>query len=628
MQLPSPTPAPLHPTVVTLTERIRARSAPTRSAYLERVAAMRARAPGAQRMGCANVAHAFAALPAADKSRASGLERIGVAVQRPPHVGMVTAYNDMLSAHAPLQHYPDLIKAEARLQGATAQVAGGVPAMCDGVTQGFEGMELSLFSRDTIAMATAVALSHDVFDAALMLGVCDKIVPGLLIGALHFGHLPMVFVPAGPMTSGLSNTEKAKVRELAAQGLVGRAELLAAESAAYHSEGTCTFYGTANSNQMLIEAMGLHVPGTAFVNPGDGLRAELTREALRTVLGRATGAQAEAPTAVPPIGELVDERCIVNAMVALVATGGSTNHLIHWVAVARAAGIVIDWDDFSALSAVVPLLARVYPNGSADVNQFQAAGGPGFVIRELSDAGFLHPDVRTVRPDGLRAYTGIPCASATGGLQWQTAGASGDTDVVRPVAEPFSATGGLKLLTGNIGRSVIKVSAVPQDRHVVQAPCRVFDSQEALQQAFKAGELARDVVCVVRWQGPQANGMPELHKLTPPLAVLQGQGHRVALVTDGRMSGASGKVPAAIHVSPEAAAGGPLAKLQDGDVVRLDATAGTLEVLTDPDAWAARPVHAMPESLRSANGVGMGRELFANFRRHALSAEEGACTWL
>ena len=628
MQLPSPTPAPLHPTVVTLTERIRARSAPTRSAYLERVAAMRARAPGAQRMGCANVAHAFAALPAADKSRASGLERIGVAVQRPPHVGMVTAYNDMLSAHAPLQHYPDLIKAEARLQGATAQVAGGVPAMCDGVTQGFEGMELSLFSRDTIAMATAVALSHDVFDAALMLGVCDKIVPGLLIGALHFGHLPMVFVPAGPMTSGLSNTEKAKVRELAAQGLVGRAELLAAESAAYHSEGTCTFYGTANSNQMLIEAMGLHVPGTAFVNPGDGLRAELTREALRTVLGRATGAQAEAPTAVPPIGELVDERCIVNAMVALVATGGSTNHLIHWVAVARAAGIVIDWDDFSALSAVVPLLARVYPNGSADVNQFQAAGGPGFVIRELLDAGFLHPDVRTVRPDGLRAYTGIPCASATGGLQWQTAGASGDTDVVRPVAEPFSATGGLKLLTGNIGRSVIKVSAVPQDRHVVQAPCRVFDSQEALQQAFKAGELARDVVCVVRWQGPQANGMPELHKLTPPLAVLQGQGHRVALVTDGRMSGASGKVPAAIHVSPEAAAGGPLAKLQDGDVVRLDATAGTLEVLIDPDAWAARPVHAMPESLRSANGVGMGRELFANFRRHALSAEEGACTWL
>ena len=589
---------------------------------------MRARAPGAQRMGCANVAHAFAALPAADKSRASALERIGVAVQRPPHVGIVTAYNDMLSAHAPLQHYPDLIKAEARLQGATAQVAGAVPAMCDGVTQGFEGMELSLFSRDTIAMATAVALSHDVFDAALMLGVCDKIVPGLLIGALHFGHMPMVFVPAGPMTSGLSNTEKAKVREQAAQGLVGRAELLAAESAAYHSEGTCTFYGTANSNQMLMEAMGLHVPGTAFVNPGDGLRAELTREALRTVLGRATGSQTEAPTPVPPIGELVDERCIVNAMVALVATGGSTNHLIHWVAVARAAGIVIDWDDFSALSAVVPLLARVYPNGSADVNQFQAAGGPGFVIRELLDAGLLHPDVRTVRPDGLRAYTGIPCASATGTVGWQTAGASRDTDVVRPVAEPFSATGGLKLLTGNMGRSVIKVSAVPQDRHVVQAPCRVFDSQEALQQAFKAGELARDVVCVVRWQGPQANGMPELHKLTPPLAVLQGQGHRVALVTDGRMSGASGKVPAAIHVSPEAAAGGPLAKLQDGDVVRLDATSGTLEVLIDANVWAARPVQSMPESLRAANGVGMGRELFANFRRHALSAEEGACTWL
>ena len=628
MQLSTPAPAPLHPTIQTVTERIRARSAPMRTAYLERVAALRARTPGAQRMGCANVAHAFAALPGADKSRASGLERIGVAVQRPPHVGIVTAYNDMLSAHAPLQHYPDLIKAEARLQGATAQVAGGVPAMCDGVTQGFEGMELSLFSRDAIAMATAVALSHDVFDAALMLGVCDKIVPGLLIGALHFGHLPVVFVPAGPMTSGLSNTEKSKVRELAAQGQVGRAELLAAESAAYHGEGTCTFYGTANSNQMLLEAMGLHVPGTAFVNPADGLRAELTREALRTVLGRASAVPDGPSSEVAPIGVVVDERCIVNAMVALVATGGSTNHLIHWVAVARAAGIVIDWDDFSALSAVVPLLARVYPNGSADVNQFQAAGGPGFVIRELLDAGYLHPDVRAMRPDGLRAYTGIPCATDTGTLGWKTAGASGDTEVVRPVAAPFSATGGLKLLTGNLGRSVIKVSAVPEDRHVVQAPCRVFDSQEALQQAFKAGELARDVVCVVRWQGPQANGMPELHKLTPPLAVLQGQGHRVALVTDGRMSGASGKVPAAIHVSPEAAAGGPLAKLQDGDVVRLDATAGTLQVLVDAAVWDARPVQAMPESLRAANGVGMGRELFANFRRHALSAEEGACTWL
>lgn len=641
MQLSSVHPTPLHPAIAALTERIRARSATTRRAYLEQLTAMRARVPGTQRMGCANVAHAFAALPNADKSRANGLERIGVAVQRPPHVGIVTAYNDMLSAHAPLQHYPDLIKAEARLQGATAQVAGGVPAMCDGVTQGFEGMELSLFSRDTIAMATAVALSHDVFDVALMLGVCDKIVPGLLIGALHFGHLPMVFVPAGPMTSGLSNTEKAKVRELAAQGSVGRAELLAAESAAYHGEGTCTFYGTANSNQMLMEAMGLHVPGTAFVNPGDGLRAELTREALRTVLGKPTSDPAghahgagddEVPAyaswSVPPIGELVDERCIVNAMVALVATGGSTNHLIHWVAVARAAGIVIDWDDFSALSAVVPLLARVYPNGSADVNQFQTAGGPGFVLRELLEAGFMHPDVKTVRPEGLRAYTAIPCASATGGLTWRAAGASGDLGVLRPATDPFSATGGLKLLTGNLGRSVIKVSAVPPECHVVQAPCRVFDSQEALQQAFKAGELARDVVCVVRWQGPQANGMPELHKLTPPLAVLQGQGHRVALVTDGRMSGASGKVPAAIHVSPEAAAGGALAKLQDGDMVRLDAVAGTLDVLVDGDTWQARPVQAMPESLREASSMGMGRALFANFRRHALSAEEGACTWL
>jgi phosphogluconate dehydratase len=603
----------LHPTVEAVTRRIRERSGPTRSAYLAQVEVAIQRKPGAERMGCANVAHAFAALPGSDKFK--------VVAEKAPNIGIVTAYNDLLSAHAPLQLYPDVIKAEARKLGATAQVAGGVPAMCDGVTQGFEGMELSLFSRDTIAMSTAIALSHDVFDAALMLGVCDKIVPGLLIGALHFGHLPTVFVPAGPMTSGLSNNEKSKVREKAAQGLVGREELLAAESAAYHGPGTCTFYGTANSNQMLLEAMGLHVPGTAFINPGNSVREELTREAARTVLS-ITKAKRFAP-----IGKLVDERCIVNAMVALLATGGSTNHLIHWVAVARAAGIIIDWNDFSSLSDVVPLLTRVYPNGSADVNQFQSAGGPGFVIRELLDAGFMHADVLTVRSGGLREFCSIPSARSDGGLEWHDAGLSRDDSVVRPASAPFSASGGLKLLQGNLGRSVIKISAVPDDRHVIEAPCRVFDSQEALHKAFSAGELDHDVICVVRWQGPQANGMPELHKLTPPLAVLQGKGFRVALVTDGRMSGASGKVPAAIHVSPEAAAGGDLAKVRDGDVIRLDANAETLQVLVDPAEWAARPLATMPEALRAANGVGMGRELFANMRRNALAAEQGACTW-
>ena len=605
----------LHPIVEAVTARIRERSQATRSAYLARLALAANRKPGAERLGCANVAHAFAALPTNDKFR--------VVAERAPNIGIVTAYNDVLSAHAPLQHYPDIIKQEARKLGATAQVAGGVPAMCDGVTQGTAGMELSLFSRDVIAMSTAVSLSHDVFDAALMLGVCDKIVPGLLIGALHFGHWPTVFVPAGPMTSGLSNNEKSKVREQAALGLVGRAELLAAESKAYHGSGTCTFYGTANSNQMLLEAMGLHVPGTAFINPGAAVREELTREAVRTVLGDIKSRR------FAPIGQVVDERCIVNAMVALLATGGSTNHLIHWVAVARAAGIVIDWDDFSSLSDVVPLLTRVYPNGSADVNQFQAAGGPGFVIRELLDAGFMHADVLTVRAGGLREYTAIPGVNPHGGaLHWVDAGSSLDESVVRPASAPFSATGGLKLLLGNLGRSVIKVSAVPENLHVIEAPCRVFDSQEALHTAFSAGELDLDVVCVVRWQGPQANGMPELHKLTPPLAVLQGKGFKVALVTDGRMSGASGKVPAAIHVSPEAAAGGPLAKVHDGDVIRLDATAGTLAVLVSADEWAARPLETMPEELRDANGLGMGRELFAGMRRNALAPEAGACSWL
>jgi phosphogluconate dehydratase len=604
----------LHTTVETVTARIRERSRPTRTAYLERLAKTANRPPGAQRLGCANVAHAFAALPVNDKLK--------VVAERAPNIGIVTAFNDVLSAHAPLQQYPDIIKNEARKHGATAQVAGGVPAMCDGVTQGTPGMELSLFSRDVIAMATAVSLSHDVFDAALMLGVCDKIVPGLLIGALHFGHLPTVFIPAGPMTSGLSNNEKSKVREKAAQGLVGRAELLEAESAAYHSSGTCTFYGTANSNQMLLEAMGLHVPGTAFINPGATVREELTREAVRTVLD-ITKAKRFAP-----IGHVVDERCIVNAMVALLATGGSTNHLIHWVAVARAAGIVIDWDDFSELSDVVPLLSRVYPNGSADVNQFQAAGGPGYVIRELLDAGFMHADVLAVRAGGLREFTGIPAAAPNGSLRWNDPGVSKDDSVVRPASAPFSATGGLKLLQGNLGRGVIKVSAVPDDRHVVEAPCRVFDSQEALHHAFNANELNQDVICVVRWQGPQANGMPELHKLTPPLAVLQGKGFKVALVTDGRMSGASGKVPAAIHLSPEAAAGGPLARVRDGDIIRLDANAGTLAVRVSDAEWSARPLAVMPADLCEDNSVGMGRELFAGMRRSALTAEQGACSWL
>ncbi len=605
-----------HATVERVTDRIRERSRGTRESYLKQLAEIRARDRGSDRMGCANVAHAVAGVPANDKLR--------IVAERGPNIGIVTAYNDMLSAHAPYQGYPDIIKHEARGLGATAQVAGGVPAMCDGVTQGTPGMELSLFSRDVIAMSTAIALTHDMFDAALMLGVCDKIVPGLLIGALHFGHLPTVFVPAGPMPSGLSNTAKSKVREQAAQGLVGRQGLMDAEMAAYHTLGTCTFYGTANSNQMLLEAMGLHVPGTAFIQPGDAMRETLTREAVRTVLGRASAQ----PFQCPPIGEMVDERAIVNAMAALLATGGSTNHLIHWVAVARAAGIVIDWDDFSALSDVIPLLTRVYPNGSADVNEFQNAGGPGYVIGELVDAGLMHGDVLTVRAGGIREFANFPTLAASGTLNWSPAAPSKNDAVARPVSAPFSATGGLKLLQGNLGRSVIKISSVPEDRHVIEAPARVFDSQAALQKAFSAGELDRDVVCVVRWQGPQANGMPELHKLTPPLSVLQGKGFRVALVTDGRMSGASGKIPAAIHVSPEAAAGGPLAKVRDGDLIRLDGVDGTLTVLLPEDEWAAREAATIPEEQRAADGRGLGRDLFAGMRRNALTAEEGACSWL
>ena len=621
--------------ILDITRRIQQRSQPLRQAYLARLQRLADRPPGAQRMGCANVAHAFAALPADQRFR--------VVAERAPHLAVVTAYNDMLSAHQPYEGYPALIRDEAGRRGATVQVAGGVPAMCDGVTQGLPGMELSLFSRDTIAMSTAVALTHDVFDGALLLGVCDKIVPGLLIGALHFGHLPCVFVPAGPMSTGLSNDEKSKVRERFAQGQVGRAELLQAEQAAYHGAGTCTFYGTANSNQMLLEAMGLHVPGAAFIHPHAGLREALTREAVATLLAITRRAR------YTPIGQLVDERVIVNAMVALLATGGSTNHLIHWVAVARAAGMLIDWTDFADLSAEVPLLARVYPNGSADVNQFQAAGGPGFVLRELLDAGCLHGDVATVAAGGLAAYGRVPALgdAATDAsigvstdasthththmptIRWTDLPATAiDDHIVRTAAAPFSTTGGLKLLVGNLGRAVIKVSAVPDDRHVVEAPARVFDSQEALHRAFRAGELDRDVVVVVRFQGPRANGMPELHQLTPPLAVLQGKGFRVALVTDGRMSGASGKVPAAIHVSPEVLDGGPLGKLRDGDLIRLDAVSGTLTALVDAAEWAARELATLGAAQAEENTHDLGRDLFGGMRRTVRSAEEGAVTWL
>ncbi|MDP1649336.1 MAG: phosphogluconate dehydratase [Rubrivivax sp.] len=606
----------MKPVLVEVTRRIAERSAATRSAYLGRIERLLQRPPGRERLGCANVAHAFAALPAGDKFR--------VAAEQAPHLAVVTAYNDMLSAHQPYEVYPAIIRDEARRRGATAQVAGGVPAMCDGVTQGLPGMELSLFSRDTIAMSTAIALAHDVYDAALLLGVCDKIVPGLLIGALHFGHLPCVFVPAGPMGTGLSNSAKSSVREQAAQGRVGRDQLLAAESAAYHGPGTCTFYGTANSNQMLLEAMGLHVPGAAFVHPQAALREALTREAVGTALSITERAGAR----FTPIGRLVDERVIVNAMVALLATGGSSNHLIHWVAVARAAGIVIDWTDFADLSAAVPLLARVYPNGSADVNQFQAAGGPGFVLRELLQSGCLHADVATVSARGLAAYGEVPALDG-GRLHWNVLPAApGDADVVRTAAAPFSDSGGLKLLQGNLGRAVIKTSAVPDDRHCIEAPARVFTSQAAFLAAFNAGELERDVVAVVRFQGPRANGMPELHKLTPPLAVLQGKGYKVALVTDGRMSGASGRVPAAIHVSPEALAGGPLGRVRDGDLIRLDADAGTLQALVGEAEWAAREPATMPGDEAEAHAHDLGRELFAGMRRNVKSAEEGAISWM
>ncbi|MGH8295844.1 MAG: phosphogluconate dehydratase [Steroidobacteraceae bacterium] len=600
-------PPRVHPRVREVTERIRGRSRDSRPAYLERMAAQAGSEPARKRLSCTNLAHGFAASAAPDKQALREL--------RWPNLAIVTAYNDMLSAHQPYERFPGLIRAAAREAGATAQVAGGVPAMCDGVTQGQAGMELSLFSRDVIAMSTGIALAHGMFDAALCLGVCDKIVPGLLIGALAFGQLPAVFVPAGPMPSGVPNKEKARIRQLFAEGKVGRDALLESEASSYHSAGTCTFYGTANSNQMLLEVMGLHLPGSAFVPPNTALRDALTAAAARraaqiTALGREY----------LPLSKLLDERSIVNAIVGLLATGGSTNHTLHLVAIARAAGILIDWNDFSDLSEVVPLLARIYPNGSADVNHFHAAGGMGFLIQELLGAGLLHEDVQTLCGPGLGASAREPWLSPAG-LAWREApAASADTAVLRPAADPFSADGGLKLLRGNLGRCVIKVSAVSPQHRLIEAPARVFDSQEAVLESFRRGELARDVVVVVRFQGPRANGMPELHGLTPALASLQSKGHRVALVTDGRMSGASGAVPAAIHLTPEVASGGPLGKVRDDDVIRLDSVKGTLEALVPEETWSRRP--AATADL-AANAFGMGRELFRAFRANAAPAEEG-----
>lgn len=599
----------IHAEVAAVTDRVIAASRASRAAYLALIDDQRDNGIARPRLGCANLAHGFAGT---DEQREA--MRGGQAM----NIGIVTAYNDMLSAHAVYYRYPEQMKIWALEAGATAQVAGGVPAMCDGVTQGYDGMELSLFSRDTIALGTAVALSHAMFEGAALLGICDKIVPGLLMGALRFGHLPMILIPGGPMRSGLPNKEKAAVREAFAEGKASREELLDAEIAAYHSKGTCTFYGTANSNQMMAEAMGLHMPGAAFVNPGTRLRQELTRAAMHRL--PRIGVRGDDYR---PLGRCVDERAIVNAAVALLATGGSTNHLIHLPAIARAAGIVIDWEDFDRLSRAVPLIARVYPNGSADVNQFEDAGGPPFVIRELLRAGLLHGDILTVAGDSLADYGRKPALEGDALVWRDLPEAPGDDSIVRTVAEPFSDEGGFRILSGNLGRACIKVSAVQQDRWIIEAPARVFATQAEVQAAFKAGELDRDVVVVVRFQGPQANGMPELHKLTPPLGVLQNRGFRVALVTDGRMSGASGKVPCAIHLSPEALGGGALARVRDGDLVRLDAVAGTLDALVDPAEWAARaPAEAPPAPQ------GTGRELFAFMRQGTSTAEEGASAML
>ncbi|MFO0431724.1 MAG: phosphogluconate dehydratase [Hyphomonadaceae bacterium] len=598
----------LHPTIEAVTARIEARSKARRQRYLDLIDSRRSPDPARARLAAANQAHGFAACPLQDKEMLKN--------SRWANIGIVTAYNDMLSAHQPLAAYPDIIKAAARKAGATAQVAGGVPAMCDGITQGFEGMELSLFSRDTIAMSAAIALSHDTFDAAIYLGVCDKIVPGLLIGALRHGWLPSIFCPAGPMPSGLPNPEKARIRQLFAEGKVGREALLEAESQSYHSAGTCTFYGTANSNQMLMEIMGLHVPGTAFINPNSPLRTALVESCAK----RASQITQLGDSYIP-IGHVVDARSIVNAIVGLCATGGSTNQMIHIPAIAQAAGLIVDWDDFNDLSSATPLLCRVYPNGIADVNHFHAAGGMGFLIRGLLDAGLLHGDVLTVAGQGLEAYTQEPFLTDAG-LEWREAPAtSGDTSVLAPVSEPFSKDGGLRVLQGNLGRACVKVSAVKLEQRIVQAPARVFKDQASLHVAFKAGELDRDVVVVVRGQGPAATGMPELHKLTPPLGVLQDRGFRVALVTDGRMSGASGKVLAAIHVSPESKSGGLIGKIRDGDVVRIDAEAGTLNALVPDEIWQAREVDT---SVVDGVTRGFGREMFSMFRALVSHAEQGA----
>ncbi|MFL4395526.1 phosphogluconate dehydratase [Acinetobacter pittii] len=598
-----------NPVLAKVTERVIARSQKTRSAYLQRIEHAQGKFPARGALSCANLAHGFASM--------DDNEKLIIKVGREPNIGIVSSYNEMLSAHAPYKTFPDLIKNAARENGGVAQFAGGVPAMCDGITQGNAGMELSLFSRETIAMSTAIALSHNMFDAALCLGVCDKIVPGLLIGALQFGYLPTIFVPAGPMTSGLSNDEKAKIRQQFATGQVGRDALLEAESAAYHGQGTCTFYGTANSNQMLMEVMGLHLPSAAFIHPHTPLRDALTAEAAIRVLdltverGNYT-----------PIGHVVDEKAIINGIVALLATGGSTNHTLHLIAIARAAGILIDWDDFDELSAVVPLLAKIYPNGKADVNHFQAAGGVAFLIRNLLEAGLLHNDVTTVAGKGLQHYTKEP-KLIDSKLTWVDGVVQSlDDKVLRSIDAPFQPDGGLRLMQGRLGRGVIKISAVAPEHRKVKAPAIVFDSQEAVQAAFDRGELHRDFIAVVRFQGARANGMPELHRLTPVLGVLQDQGFHVALVTDGRMSGASGKVPAVIHLSPEALLNGPIAKVQTGDMLVIDAEAGVLDVEIDEQTWQSRPV-AQPEH-QAENEVGFGRELFGVFRAAAAPAEHGA----
>ncbi len=602
-------PARAHASLLAITRRIVERSKPTREAYLDRLRRAVTTKPHRGTLSCGNLAHGFAVC--------SPQEKLALAGDQVLNLGIITSYNDMLSAHQPFETYPAIIREAAAQAGGVAQVAGGVPAMCDGVTQGQPGMELSLFSRDLIAMAAGIGLSHNMFDAAVYLGVCDKIVPGLTIAALTFGHLPAVFIPAGPMTTGLPNDEKSRVRQLYAEGKVGRAELLEAESKSYHGPGTCTFYGTANSNQMLMEIMGFHLPGASFINPGTPLREALTREATKRAL-EITAAGNE----FTPAGEMIDERSIVNGVVGLHATGGSTNHTLHLVAMARAAGIQLTWQDISDLSDLVPLLARVYPNGLADVNHFHAAGGMGYLIAELLKGGLLHEDVRTIIGQGLKDYAIDVKLGDNGRVLREAAPAvSADPKVLAPVTDPFQPNGGLKMLTGNLGKAVIKISAVKPDRHVIEAPAMIFHSQQDLHDAFKAGKLNRDFIAVVRFQGPKANGMPELHKLTPTLGVLQDRGHRVALVTDGRMSGASGKVPAAIHVTPEAVDGGPISLIEEGDLMRLDAVAGTLELLVPADRLAAR------EPVRldlAANEFGMGRELFAPFRRAANTADQGA----